>query len=211
MSYPNQKTIFFNEENLFIEGEEIKIYNDLLFSTMRSLNNTEFKTWLYFYMFTSSNFFFLSAKDICDTMGLSTSTCFHALRELANKGFLVEQENNVAFYAIPTEPNPQTNLRNAYVVEGNRNIPTENSVYYMSIKQPLVLSAVNNLSYSGFRLWLYLCSFSHDEFLEMTNKKVCSETGIGAKQYYEAVQELIEKNYLHKEGNKIYRFYRETI
>lgn len=209
MSYPNQKTIFFNEENLLIDGKNINIYNNLLFSTMKSLNNTEFKVWLFFYMNASSDFFFLTAADVCAAMGLSTSTYFHALRELANKGFLVEEGSKVAFYAIPIEPKPQTNLRNAAIVEGNRVLPTENGVSYMSIKEPLILSAANDLSYSGFRLWLYLCSFSQDEYLEMTNKKVCSETGIGAKQYYEAVQELIDKNFLHKEGNKIYRFYRE--
>lgn len=102
MSSPNQKTIRIGNKNAPKKGDNdyICVFKDVYFEAYRNLTHKSIGLWMYFYGNKQGYQFELSEKAFCQESGISKSSYYSAVKELIEKGYLVEtSSNHYTFYA----------------------------------------------------------------------------------------------------------------
>lgn len=103
-SYPNQKLIGVNKAVRNKENVFASINSQAMFNAMRNLKSTAFKLWLYFAENKDGFRFYLSGKHACLTCGIGKSAYHDAFKELTDKYYLIQDnqnKNHYEFYEIP--------------------------------------------------------------------------------------------------------------
>lgn len=196
--YSNQKTITIGD--LDLPQREDKRYSvmfiDDALSTMKDLNKTEYCLWWYFYMTATQTEQELEPTAICEKLGIGRRTYYTALKGLVRKGYLIPNEGVLEYHSQAVQEELQEQRDEKLFVLKQKNQPEKGSKNFFSVKNDVILAAIKNLEWGGFRLWLYLYTNKEGYTFGLGQKPVCNATGMGAKQYYDAVQELIEKRVL---------------
>lgn len=79
--------------------------------------------------------------------------------------------------------------------------PCDNNHVFMQINIAAYNYASNDLSYSGFCMWIYF-SKNQSYYQYALSRADCMKHGFKKDTYYKALKELEEKGYLTKESNR---------
>lgn len=97
-------------------------------------------------------------------------------------------------------------VANQKIIYGSVLAPCDTTNLYMKINQEAAFAAMGNLTYAGFKMWLYLSKNQAYHNFELS-RAACQQVGIDKNAYYRGIDELIEKSYLIAESGNGYRFY----
>lgn len=97
-------------------------------------------------------------------------------------------------------------VANQKIIYGSVPAPCDTENLYMKINQEAAFSAMSDLNYVGFKMWLYFSKNQSYHSFELS-RAACQKAGIDKNSYYRGVDELIEKKYLIPESENGYRFY----
>lgn len=196
--YSNQKTITIGDLDL-PQGTDKRysvMFIDDALTAMKALNKTEYCLWWYFYMTATNTVQELEPNTICEKLGIGRRTYYTALKGLVRKNFLIPNEGTLEYYSQAVQGEPQEQGEERTFILKEKHQPQKGDKNFFAVKNDVILAAMKELGWSGFRLWLYLYTNKEGYTFGLGQKPVCNATGIGTKQYYEAVQELISKRFL---------------
>lgn len=95
---------------------------------------------------------------------------------------------------------------NQKIIYGSVLAPCDTTNIYMKINQEAVFEALNNLTYAGFKMWLYFSKNQPTHKFELS-KIACQEYHIDKNSYYRGIEELVQKHYLVAASDNGYYFY----
>lgn len=81
-----------------------------------------------------------------------------------------------------------------------------NGDLYLRVKLDDMFVAMQNLTSSAFKIWLYLSSNLEDYTLALSCADVCAACGLSERTFHKAVNELIDKNYIVQIHGNTYDF-----
>lgn len=99
---------------------------------------------------------------------------------------------------------------NQKIIYGSILAPCDTENIYMKINQEAAFAAMGNLTYAGFKMWLYFSKNQSTHRFELS-RTACQQYNIDKNNYYRGVEELIQKRYLVAASDNGYYFYQVPI